>query len=255
METKLLAQSTYEAKTHAQGRAAAARPRFADLADTLARLQRKGLITGAGESLSLRIPGRDHFLFTALAERTQTRRGPAGAAQLYDFAGRAAGDAPHSDADAPEFAGIHAAIYAARPDVGAVLWNRQAWGAALHAANAPMPTIFDEQARQMGPTVERLPTDAFASKTGANALSSGANAFLFRDGVLLLGMTRERVVFNAELLEKCARAYLLALATGEPVGRIPLYVRVVAHRRLLKDERRSAAAYARGEIPTGFTAY
>ncbi len=231
--------------------------RRTELSESLTRLQHKGLVTGDGESLSLRIPGRDLFIYAAPVGQARSGRTFTQETRLYDFSGQLALNEPPPRADAAEFAGIHAAVYRARPDVGAILWNRQPWGAALHAASAPMPTIFDEQARQMGPSVERLPADAFAggADAGARALAGGANAFLFRGGVLLLGMTRERVVFTAELLEKCARAYLLALAAGEPVGRIPLYVRVIAHRRLLKDERRSAACYARGEIPSGFTAY
>lgn len=245
-------QTQDRARTQINARTPPADARRSELSESLARLHHKGLLSGDGESLSLRIPGSGRFLY---AQTARHRRTAAPDVILCDDSGRRAGNETRAGADVPEFAGIHAAIYRLRPDIGAILWNRQAWGSALHAASAPMPTIFDEQARQMGPTVERLAADAFRSEAGAQALGSGANAFLFRGGVLLLGMTRERVVFNAELLEKCARAYLLALATGERVGRIPLYVRLIAHRRLLKDERRAAASYARGEIPTGFTAY
>jgi len=73
--------------------------------------------------------------------------------------------------------------------------------------------------------------------------------------VLCLGMTLERLVFNAELLEKCAQAYLLARATGLAVRRIPWLVRLVATGRLRRDQRRAAASYARGEAPGRVAGY
>lgn len=160
-------------------------------------------------------------------------------------------------------AALHAAFYRARPDAGAILTNRQEWGSSLHLLDHPMPAAFDEQARQLGPSVLPMPNDPVATtgctpsltRAAQSIAGSGANAFLMGEGVLLLGMTPARVLFNAELLEKCAKAYLLAVATGNHIPPLPFYVRYIAHRRLLKDESRSADAYARGETPGGFTAY
>jgi hypothetical protein len=68
-------------------------------------------------------------------------------------------------------------------------------------------------------------------------------------------MTCERVLFNTELYEKCSLAYLLAKASGGRIGHIPFWVRMIANRRLLKDERRAAASYRIGRIPEGISAY
>jgi hypothetical protein len=68
-------------------------------------------------------------------------------------------------------------------------------------------------------------------------------------------MTCERVVFNTELYEKCAQAYVIAKASGHRIGFIPIWVRLIANRRLLKDEQRAAASYRNGFIPEGINAY
>ncbi len=208
----------------------------AGLLSSLRRLHDKGLCGPAEMSLSLRIPGTEDMALLVTAPGD-------GQAQAEDI--RILSRATQYD---DEQADIHATIYRMRPDVGAVVRNRPRWGSVLHDVKQPMPAIFDEQARQMGASVERL--DGRLQR-----LRRGANVFLYGGDVLCLGMTRDRSVFTCELLEKCAEAYVLATATGRRLRRIPWFVRLIAGRRLLKDERKSAAAYARGEVPTGFTAY
>ena len=132
--------------------------------------------------------------------------------------------------------------------------NRQPWAAALHALGGDMPGIFDEQIRHLGRSVGALDGPPGAPHNLAR-LRSGANAWVTPEHVLCLGMIPERTVFNAELLEKCAKAYVLATSAGLPVGRIPWLVRWIANGRLLKDERRAAAQYALGQTPELSTAY
>ena len=223
----------------------------AAVAESYRRLREKGLLgkhnDDAPIELSVRVPGFEKFALLRKGEGRLSRKIKPDDVQIVDFA-----DANES---------FHAALYQLRPDVGAVVRYHPEWGGALGALPEAMPGIFDEQVRQMGRRVEHL---AFANRRfdarAQKQLASGANVFLLhvseRAGeVLALGMTRERAVFNCELLEKCAKAYVLARATGLRVRRVPWFVRFIANRRLLKDEQRSAESYARGEIPTGFTAY
>ena len=63
---------------------------------------------------------------------------------------------------------------------------------------------------------------------------------------MVLGMTPSRLAMNAELFEKCATAYVLAVASGGPVRPLPWIVRHVANRHLMKDEQR-----ARGRVRAG----
>ena len=149
---------------------------------------------------------------------------------------------------------VHRLIYLARADAGALLLSRQPWAAALPAAGGTLPGVFDEQLRHLGAHVTQIPTPRALERVRAH-LAGGANAFGIGGQVLCLGMTLERLVFNAELLEKCAQAYLLARATGLAVRRIPWLVRLVATGRLRRDQRRAAASYARGEAPARVAGY
>ncbi len=142
---------------------------------------------------------------------------------------------------------LHGEIYRRRPDVGAIVVARPRWASALALTHAPVPGLFDEQVRQLGRRVERL--------AELSQLSSRHCAYVWGDGVLCLGVTLERAVFNVELLEKCSQAYLLATSTGLKVFTVPLWVREIAFHRLKKDQARAAMAWARGEKPGGFTAY
>jgi ribulose-5-phosphate 4-epimerase/fuculose-1-phosphate aldolase len=211
--------------------------------DACHRLQAKGLLGGGAQSVSVRIAGA--------AAMAMTSAGADFAALTEEQVGIVMFDSARGAEQS-----LHATIYRERPDVGAIAHITPRWSSALHALERPMPGIFDEQVRQLGRSLQKLPYEAPVLGCGALALlKCHDNAFLFGEGLLCLGVTRDRVVFNAELLEKCAKAYLLAVATGRPVGTVPLLVREIAHRRMLKDQRKSAAAYARGEVPAGFTAY
>ena len=151
---------------------------------------------------------------------------------------------------------LHAAVYRLRGDAGAILTAMQPWASRLEQLSAPMPAIFDEQVRQLGQRVERLQAaGAKLSNAGVSALKRGACAFLAPDGVITIGFNPERAILNAELLEKCAKAYILASLTGCKVGTIPWLVRYIASGRLRKDQARAAESYARGEVPQGFSTY
>jgi ribulose-5-phosphate 4-epimerase/fuculose-1-phosphate aldolase len=207
----------------------------------ITRLLAKGLFGKPGDGLSLRVPGDRSMLYR------EHDGSPAGnEAMLVPF---------DSTSTAGAAASLHASVYDARPDVGAVLIARPQWGAKLSAIGR-MPAIFDEQVRQLGAAVEALPeSNGKWSETSKSLLDTGSNAFLVGDAVLCLGYTMDRVIFNSELLEKCAKSFVLASLTGNAIGTIPWWVRYIAGSRLRKDEKKAAAAFARGEIPSGLGGY
>lgn len=213
------------------------------LVDAAHRLHAKGLVGEGAASLSMRVPGQSQMVVaprgSAFADLKVEQ------VELLSFDGP--GDPERS---------LHAMIYLSRPDTGSIAHLHPHWASALRLLDQPMPAIFDEQVRQLGRSLKRLPfSEPVLGREAIALLKDHDNAFLYGDGVLCLGVTRDRVIFNVELLEKCAKAYMLASATGRKVGTVPLFVREIAHSRMLKDQKKAAAAYSRGEVPTGFTAY
>ncbi|HZS23156.1 MAG TPA: hypothetical protein VFA63_19465 [Pseudonocardiaceae bacterium] len=195
------------------------------------RCARQGLLGSSEQAgLSARLPGKSDFLFLGAAEATP-RRLPVAAVSPT----------------------LHATIYQLRPDVGAVLSGGGVFASMLHDFGATMPVGFDEQARHLG----RMPgaaspvtvvTAVTAAQLGRR-LADGANSLLVGDLPVCLGMTCQRLVLNAELLEKCAKAYVLAAATGQAVGALPWWVCRIAMRRLRKDQRRAAERFSQGLLP------
>jgi ribulose-5-phosphate 4-epimerase/fuculose-1-phosphate aldolase len=152
---------------------------------------------------------------------------------------------------------IESLIFARRPGVGGVIVAQPSWGVSLHRIDCVMPALFDEQVRQLGPSVETLdwsPGQA-VSTSDAGKLARGDAVYLWNGQVLVLGYTLERAVFNLELFEKCAKSYLLAHQTGGSVSQVPWWVRLIAFRRLRRDEKKAALAYQQRVMPTGLGSY
>ncbi len=122
--------------------------------------------------------------------------------------------------------GMHSVIYRMRPDVNAVVHTHQAYGSVFAIINEPVPALFDEAAFPLGHLVEIVPY-ALSGSTDLvhnveEKLSNNANAYILQNhGILALGRTLDKAILNAELLEKVARIYCLALSTGRQVHTLP----------------------------------
>ena len=188
------------------------------------RLQAKQLLRGEGASLSLRIPGSDGMWFGGSTDAAPQRLPLRGA---------------------PAQAEVHASAYAQRTDVGAVAVGGGAFGQCLGDFGGAMPQVFDEQARHLGPMGSPRRVQG-----NAGAMWGGRGNVALVDGFpVCLGMTAMRLALNAELFEKCAKAYVLAVAGGGRVRALPWIVRLVANRRLAKDEQRAAGRFLQGLLP------
>ena len=138
---------------------------------------------------------------------------------------------------------MHAAIYQVRPDVNAIVHTHQVYASALTLIKAPIPALFDEQARFLGRSVEIIPYapsgTGFLKETVAKHVKNQNNAFLMQNhGALCLGHNLEQAAHNVEILEKCALAYLLALCSERKVSKLPLAIREIAFAKLRKDQKK-----------------
>jgi len=198
-----------------------------------ARLRAGALFGTSGDSLSLRLPGRAEFVLV-------TPERPDPAAFRFETTGIEAAD-------------LHATIYRHREDAGGILVGQTPWSAALAGLGTRMPALFDEQARHIGPSGGPIPK---GDRPGLlRALKDGANVAIYGECRICIGTTPNRVVFNAELFEKSAKAFVIACAGGGRIRKLPSWVRRAAGARLRRDQNRAASSYASGRIPEGMDGY
>jgi hypothetical protein len=205
--------------------------RRGDLERAHRRLQDKHLLRADADAVSVLLPGLGRMLYRAKSD-----------AAPRELPLRSEDDA----------ASLHGQVYAARPDAGALATLTTAAARALATSRLQVPIVFDEQARHIGETWRG---DGLGDLVGA--LGAGANAGLLGERLLIIGVTPNRMIFNAELFEKCAQAYLLA--RGDAPGRrtylVPWWVRLIAGRRLRRDQRAAARQHAAGNPAPELTAY
>ncbi len=207
------------------------------IVDTAQALVRKGYLMATGGNLSVRIPERNAFAITP---------------SNYDYFKMTPEDVCILDFDLNMIeghlkpsveSGMHGAIYQVRPDVNAVIHTHQAYVSALTLIKAPIPALFDEQARFLGRSVEIIPYAPSGTGLLKNAVAKHVknhnNAFMMQNhGALVFGHDMERAVHNVEILEKCALAYLLAICSERKITKIPLAVREIAFAKLRKDQKK-----------------
>ncbi|MBI5840395.1 MAG: class II aldolase/adducin family protein [Chloroflexi bacterium] len=200
-------------------------------------LVRKGYLMATGGNLSMRIPGRPAFAITP---------------SNYDYLKMTTDNVSVLDFELTQLEGnlkpsvesaMHGVIYQIRGDVNAIVHTHQVYASALTLIKAPIPALFDEQARFLGRSVEIIPYapsgTGFLKNTAAKHVKNRNNAFMMQNhGALVFGHDMERAIHNVEILEKCSLAYLLAICTERKVSRIPLAVREIAFAKLRKDQKK-----------------
>ncbi|MBX3421609.1 MAG: class II aldolase/adducin family protein [Pirellulaceae bacterium] len=210
---------------------------------TAQELVAKGYLMATGGNLSVRIEGQPLFAITP---------------SNYDYMLMKPDDVCILDFDLNVIAGerkpsvesaMHGAVYQVRPDAKAIVHTHQVFTSALTLIKAPIPALFDEQARYLGRSVPIIPYapsgTGFLKRTVAKHVNNSNNAFMMQNhGALVLGHDMQRAVHNLEILEKCAQAYLLALCTERKITKIPLVVREIAVAKLRSDHKKSSQGLA-----------
>ncbi len=207
------------------------------IVETAQVLVRKGYLMATGGNLSLRIPDQAGFAITP---------------SNYDYLKMTPEDVCVLDFELNLLEGqlmpsvesaMHGAIYQVRHDVNAIIHTHQVYTSALTLIKAPIPALFDEQARFLGRSVDIIPYAPSGTGLLKNAVARHVqnhnNAFMMQNhGALVFGHDMERAIHNVEILEKCALAYLLALCSERKVTRIPLAVREIAFAKLRGDQKK-----------------
>jgi L-fuculose-phosphate aldolase len=115
---------------------------------------------------------------------------------------------------------FHLAIYAARPEAGAVVHSHSPHATALACLGRPMPAFHYEVAFAGGRDIRCAPYATFGTKALSDsvveALAERRACLVANHGVVCLGENLGRALALAQSVEQLARIYLLALSVGEP---------------------------------------
>jgi len=186
-----------------------------------------GSLRGTGGNVSVRIDGRD--LMAVTPSSVKYHELALDDICIVDLTG-----AVVEGVRAPSVeAGMHAAIYRERPDVKAVVHTHQIYGSVFGVLNQPIPALLDEISFTLGEAIEVVPYALSGSPelaaNVASKLKNNANAYIIQNhGIIALGKNMDKALLAAELLEKVAQIYYLALSTGRPVTILPDQIQEMA---------------------------
>ena len=202
-------------------------------------LARKGYLIGSGGNVSIRVEGEDALAVT-----------PSGREYLslslddicvFSFEQQSIEGTLRPSIET----GMHIAVYRARLDVNAVVHTHQPYASTFAVINRSIPALFDEQVIELGDRVVIVPYGLSGSEdlheNIAAHLDNQCNAYIMQNhGALCLGVDIAQAARNAEILEKCARVYYYALATGEEVTTIDEEIQAILFEILKSKQRKEA---------------
>ncbi len=178
------------------------------------KLHERGHIVALAGNVSARIPDTDHVLVTPsqLAVERLTTADVVTITVDGDFV---EGQRPPSSE-----ARVHAAIYRARPDVGAVVHGHSPYATALAILGRKIEPIMDEFLPYVGGTIEVAPFGMSGSPAlidgTVEALGPRGAVLLRHHGQIAVGKSLEKAFHVAELVEWAARITWLAAVAGKP---------------------------------------
>jgi L-fuculose-phosphate aldolase len=211
-----------------------------EVLDAVRRIVDLGLVAGSSGNVSRRISTPGGHLFAVTASRVPYHRFGIDDVLVVDAdVDPIVGDGvPSSESLA------HMAVYAARPDVVAVIHTHSVHASAFAVAGASIPCVLDEQVVTLGGAIEVAEYGASASQDLADhaveALGERAAVLLRHHGVLAVGADLEEAAAVAELVERVAKVRMLSLQVGAPIELPPDIVRTEqAMYRMMKGFRES----------------
>jgi L-fuculose-phosphate aldolase len=185
-----------------------------EVLEAVRRIVATGLVSGASGNVSRRIRTGDGDLIAITATRVPYERFTADDVVVVDFdVEPVEGDgAPSSESL------LHAAIYRARPDAGAVIHTHSVYASAFAVAGRPIAAVLDEQVVSLGGAVQVADYGASASEELAEravaALGERAAVLLRNHGVAGVGTDLAEACAVVELVERVAKVTAIAALLG-----------------------------------------
>jgi L-ribulose-5-phosphate 4-epimerase len=189
--------------------------------DCMMALVREGYVQGTGGNVSMLIPGENAVAVTPSQREYDTMT--VDEICVVDFDLKPVED---NGLKPSMETGMHIAVYRNRKDVSAVVHTHQIYASVFALINQPIPALFDEVSMTIGTFIDIVPYALSGSpqliENVKSKLDNRANCYLIQNhGVLALGPDLAKAKRCAELLEKCAHVYCMALSTGKEVTTIP----------------------------------
>lgn len=181
-----------------------------------------GLVDGTWGNLSVRFEGQGGRGLMAITPSGRDYRslGP-GDIVLVDLAtGEASGGKPSTETP------LHRAIYAARPEVGAIVHTHSASASTVAAARREVPPLLDDFAQVVGPSLRvadyALPGTGRMARVVLKALRGRMAALLANHGAVALGRSMAEALLCARMAEKGCRVFIEAefLGGAKPLARV-----------------------------------
>jgi L-ribulose-5-phosphate 4-epimerase len=180
------------------------------------KMLEKGLVTGTAGNVSVRLKaeGGRSLLAITPSSRDYLSLSPEDI-QIIDFdAQKVEGDLPPS-VETP----LHIGIYRARKDINAIIHTHSVFATAMAVAGLKIPPILDEQVAYLGGEIKLAayaPSGSLElAKNAVSALGDRNAVLLANHGAVGAGRDMPTAFHAAELLEKTAQIFLLALASGK----------------------------------------
>ncbi len=180
------------------------------------KMLEKGLVVGTAGNVSLRVPpeaGRELLAITPSSRYYDSL--VIDDIQIIDFEFNPVdGNLPPSMETS-----LHAGIYRARKDVGAIIHTHSIFASAISVAGLDIPAILDDQVVFLGGEIklsEHAPAGSQEQVTKVLKALANRNAVLLPNhGAVGVGPTIREAFTACELIEKTAKIYWLALSTGK----------------------------------------
>lgn len=188
------------------------------------RMWKAGLVVGSAGNVSVRAPEPGHFVITP-SSIAYDRLTPEQVVVVDDEADLLELDDEEFDR-APSFeTPVHLAVYAARPDVNAIVHTHSKHASACAVARRPIPPVVDEMVVYLGGQVELAAYGTSGSDELADsvveALGPRSAVLLTAHGVLTTGKDLQKAFKNAELVEHVAEVVALAGRLADDLPRLP----------------------------------
>ncbi len=177
----------------------------------LAMLER-GLVAGTWGNVSIRVPGQELVAVTPSGRDYRSLR--AEDVAVVDMRGKQVAGELTPSTETP----LHLVIYAARPDIGAIVHTHSTFASACAAARRPLPPIIEDLVQLAGGAIEvaayALPGTAELAANAVAALADRQAVLLANHGAVGCGRSPGEALLACELVEKGAQIFIYANLLG-----------------------------------------